>query len=221
MDAATLEAPFERGIYALTELTRFVAIRHRHPHTADQVARWLERGLGKSDHRSRRPDYSFHDLVSLFVVRELIDTGVRLADIAQAEEHLRAQLDFRRPFASIHILTDGVDVLYDANPHIIDQLTAANRSGQEVLRPTIEAALRDVHYEGTVAARWTPWRAIVIDPAVQFGEPCIAGTRITTERLAHLNAAGDSPRRLAEVFDIPKEYVAQALEFERELASAV
>jgi uncharacterized protein (DUF433 family) len=220
MDAASLEAPFARGIYGLGELTRLVVVRHRHHHAAAQVARWLDRGLGHVDHTHKRPDYSFHDLVSLFIVRDLIDAGVRLADIAVAERHLSAALGLTRPFASIRVLTDGVDVLYRATPQVVEQLTSANRRGQEVLRPTIEQALRDVSYEHEVAARWAPAPSIVVDPRVQFGEPCVAGTRITTERLAELKKAGESILSLADSFDLTEDEVRGALEFERELAQA-
>jgi uncharacterized protein (DUF433 family) len=222
MDATKIEAPFERGIYGLTDLTRLVGVRHRHRHTAEQVGRWLEHGLAELDHQKRRPDYSFHDLISLFVVRDLIDAGVRLRDIAQAEEHLRQELNVDRPFASLRVKTDGVDVLYDATPQMDEQLTAANRHGQEVLQPTIEAALRDVHYEHALAARWTPLSAIVVDPSVQFGEPCVAGTRVTTARLAelHTQPERESVARLASTFDLPISHVEQALAFERELAAA-
>lgn len=77
------------GLYGVTELSRYIAYRHEKHADPSRTARWLKRGLNQIDHRPRRPDYSFHDLVSLFVIRELVTAGVKLPAIRNAEGHLR------------------------------------------------------------------------------------------------------------------------------------
>src|SRR5437660_4299111 len=110
------EAGLERGIYALSELHRYVMFQHRGALPRQRVQYWMNHALSNAWHRPRRPDYSFHDLVSLFVVSELTEAGVRASTIREAEEHLRRRFGTARPFATTTVYTDGVDVLYEAEP---------------------------------------------------------------------------------------------------------
>jgi uncharacterized protein (DUF433 family) len=207
------------GLYALAELSRYVAYDRGRADPA-RVARWLSRGLNPVAHRPRRPDYSFHDLISLFVVRELVGAGVKLPAIRTAERHLRDRLELARPFASVRLKTDGVNVLYHAAPEVLDQLTAANLAGQEVLEPTIAAALRDVAYEHSVAVRWRPEPTVELDPEIQLGEPCVAGTRIPTAQIVALLARDEEADAVAQMYGIAPAAVRDARRFERRLAEA-
>lgn len=208
-----------RGLYGVTELAHYVAYQSHAKVRADDVARWLRSALNPVEHARRRPDYSFHDLVSLFVVRELVGAGVRPAAIRLAEIHLRGTLGIERPFAHVRVKTDGVNVLYEASPMIEDQLTAANRLGQEVSVPTIATALRSVVFEHDVAVRWMPDESIELDPAVQFGEPHIRGTRVLTEQIAEL-AKKASLEEVARWYELTLDAVESAVRFERRLAAA-
>jgi alpha/beta superfamily hydrolase len=76
------------GVYALADLRRFLAFSGE-PEDAGWTARWLKTALNPVDHGRWQADYSFSDLVSLFVVRELHRRGVRLSDIRKAENYLR------------------------------------------------------------------------------------------------------------------------------------
>jgi uncharacterized protein (DUF433 family) len=207
------------GLYGLTELSRYVAYHHWKQPDISRTARWLSRALNPVHHERGRPDYSFHDLISLFVVRELVAAGVRLPAIRAAESHLRQRLELARPFASVKLKTDGVNVLYRAAPEVRFQLTAADLHGQEVLAPTIQTALQDVYYERSVAVRWRPDPHVELDPRVQFGEPCVLGTRIPTGQIAALVAEGGDFATIARLYDIPIEAAEHAVRFERELAS--
>lgn len=79
--------------------------------------------------------------------------------------------------------------------------------------------------EEGVVARWFPFiettRRIVLDPQVSFGLPTINGVK--TEALAELVAAGERPKRVAEVyadFGITPSDIWLATEFESRLAQA-
>jgi uncharacterized protein (DUF433 family) len=208
-----------RGLYGVTELAHYVGYQAGATVKPYDVARWLSRALNPVPHASRRPDYSFHDLVSLFVVRELVEAGVRPASIREAEAYLRDTLDMARPFASVRLQTDGVNVLYKASPAIEDQLTAANRGGQEVSVAAIETALRSVTFERDVAVRWSPEPDVEVDPAVQFGAPHVRGTRIATAHLAELSKS-EPVEAVAKLYELRPKAVRRALEFEERLAAA-
>lgn len=213
-----------QGIYGLTELHRYVAYQQRRDVRLSHVRYWAYHALNQPSHTKRRPDFTFHDLVSLFVVGELVAAGVRPHAIQRAESHLQSRFGLRRPFASTSVFTDGVDVLYEEDPLVVDQITAANRDGQEVLRPAIDLALRDIRWESGVAVAWDPYPGleghalVTIDPRVQFGEPCVTGTRIPTAALWGQVRSGRGLAEVATDYSVSLQTVQAAVEFEQELA---
>jgi len=206
----------KRGLYGLNELTSYLNFDQPRTLAASTVARWAHKGLSALEHTARRSDYSFVDLVSMLVVRNLIVQGLSIGDIRRADAHLRERYGHDHPFVSVRLKTDGVDVFYDALPSIADQLTAANRGGQEVIRPAITRALQGVTYEHGLAATWSPVDGVTLDPKIQFGEPCIADRSVTTSQLAEL-ATGMSTAALAEAYRLDESSVRQAIDFERRL----
>jgi uncharacterized protein (DUF433 family) len=211
----------QRGLYGLTEITRYLSFDHERQLAAHTVARWVHAGLTVSEHKSRRADYSFADLVTMLVVRNLVELGLSLGAIRDTEAFLRERYDLEHPFLSVRLKTDGADVFYEASPSVADQLTAANRGGQEVLRPAITSALKGVEYIDALAAKWTPVAGILLDPTIQFGEPCVVDSRVTTSQLAEMAAQENAgPEELAKIYRLNQADVRTALEFERRLALA-
>ncbi len=207
------------GFYSLVELTRLISYR-TDPTSVPTVLRWVKDGLVASGHQEGHATYSFYDLVSLLVVSRLRAAGVKLAAIRTAEEHLRKTEHISRPFATRMLYTDGVDVLYRANPAIEHQRTAANRVGPEVLEKTLPETLRGVRYMDDVAAWWDIEPTVRLHPDIQFGEPCIPETRLPTAQLFALNNAGESPQKLSRLYEKPLEDVQAAIRFERRLLEA-
>jgi len=171
-----------QGVYALSDLRAYLAFSGR-PQDADKALPWLTSVLNPVRHQPRGADYSFSDLVSLFVVRELLKRGVRPSTMREAENYLRRKWDTDRPFVSDEIQTDGQGVFVD-DELIAGQIESADRHGQQVLRELVKDRLAHVHYHEGTAAYWTPTAGVLVDPRVQFGEPVIAGTRIPTEVVA-------------------------------------
>jgi uncharacterized protein (DUF433 family) len=220
-EAIQTDPALRRGLYSLSELTSYLSLDEGRRLSGSTVGRWAQHALAGVEHRPRRPDYSFADLISMLVVRDLVRLGLRPTDIREAELFLRERYGHEHPFVSMRLKTDGVDVFYEAAPSIAEQLTAANRRGQEVLKPTIAHALNGVTYEHGLAAAWRPAEGIVLDPTIQFGEPCIAETGVTTRQLAVLASSSNaSPVDLARTYGVREHEVRRALEFERRLADA-
>ena len=87
---------------------------------------------------------------------------------------------------------------------------------KELLTPVNHGLLFD---EG-IAERWRPSAGILIDPEVQFGSPCIEGTRIETESVWSFRQSGSSPDELARLYRVGEEMIGQALAWEETLSSA-
>jgi hypothetical protein len=207
-----------QGVYALADLRAFVG------YTGDgadskRTLDWLTVILNPAGHTRRQPDWSFSDLISVFVVRELLRTGVPPRTIRAAEKYLRRKLVTDRPFVSDRIATDGRHVLHDdqiaGEP---EQVESADLEGQQVMVEPIRDQLTSVHYSDGWAMRWTPAERIVVDPAVQFGAPVIEGTRLRTADLAAVATevgAALAARRL----NVDVSTAEAAVDFERRLAA--
>lgn len=204
------------GVYGLAELRAFLAFSGS-PEDAERALPWLTSVLNPAGHRRRQADYSFSDLISLFVVRELLKKGVPQRTIHDAEKWLRAKWGTDRPFVRDEIKTDGVDVFCD-DEVIPQQIESANRQGQQTLREAIKDRLTSVRYSDGVAACWVPASGVVIDPRVQFGEPVVKGTRIPTEAVANVaqNLGAD---RATVRFGLTHDQIVAAVAFENQIAS--
>ena len=71
-----------------------------------------------------------------------------------------------------------------------------------------------------IAKSWEPSSGVVLEPTVQFGAPCIKGTRIPTRTVAGMIEAGDSPEYVAQTYGQPMEAIEEACEWERRLRAA-
>ncbi len=207
---------FGRGVYSLPELRAFVGFDGT-PADAAQTRKWLAKVLNPVEHRPWAADYSFSDLVSLFVVRELLRRGVHPHTIREAEGFLRDLLRIDRPFVYEDIKTDGFNIFYrdEVIPTQIEQ--ASGRKGQQVLRATISDLLTSVKYTDGTAAYWTPADGILVDPRVQFGDPVIAGTRVPTEAAAE-TADRYGIERAAHQLRVNVGAIRAAVAFEHKLA---
>ena len=183
-EAKTTRLDLGYGVYSLADLRAYLAFSGKQ-RDAENAYRWLTRMLNPVTHGRRQSDYSFSDLVSLFVVRELIKKGVAPATIREAEGYLRRKWRTDRPFVSDEIQTDGCGVYVD-DDLIAGQIESADRHGQQVMRELVKDRLAHVHYHEGTAVYWTPAARVLVDPRVQFGEPVIEGTRIPTGAVAQL-----------------------------------
>lgn len=207
-----------QGLYGLGELRAYLSLQGG-PEDGQRVPRWLSEALNPVIRTPRRPDHSFADLISLFVVSELVRLGVPLRRIREGEAHLREIWQTDRPFLRDSIETDGHHVYADGAQASGQREAASGRRGQQVMLETIKDLLTSVRYGDGRALTWAPAEHVVLDPRVQFGEPIISGTRVLTELVAQQAAAFD-PTVAAARYRISPEQAMAALAFERRLAAA-
>lgn len=212
-----------QGIYSLAELRLYLAF-HGAPEDGDRALYWLQHALNPVDHQAREPDYSFSDLVSLLVVRELVQLGMEPHDIREAEAYLRRQFSTARPFVNQEIATDGRAIF--VKREVEDQVESANHGGgQQAHGEVLGPYLTRVHYRRTSArdwspaASWSPMDGVVLDPAVQFGAPVVEGTRVPTAALADVAAAAGVDAA-SDRLGVAVERAEAAVSFERALAGA-
>jgi uncharacterized protein (DUF433 family) len=207
------------GLYSLTDAVQYSGI------PMSTVARWLEpRPQGTRDDL-----VTFDEFVTLLFVRQLRKRGVRLKEIREAERDLQERTSHRHPFVHETLWVAGRDVMVRVTD-AADAFLSANRRGQlaipgvlEAQRVDLPSAVADVrgqlgYDEGRVAV-WRPVERISARPAVQYGLTCVDGTRLTTRTIYDVAEAGDEPVRIARLFEVTETDVAQAIEWERQLAA--
>lgn len=217
----------EAALYLTATLKRDVPSDiQRHTVNARNVIRWIRVGLTSPqlvDVKGRELLMTFEDLVSMRVIAVLRALGVSWSKIHKAERWLRDKTDYPRPFAIEKVWTETVEIFAKFPEGFI----AASRHGQlsfvelfgEHLQPVEDMTF--IRYNGvSVASTWTPHDDIIINPKIQFGEPCIQGTRIRTRILWQMWAGGDSISYLIRAFELTKEKIEHALEWEDRLRAA-
>lgn len=215
MTVAGLERGTElgQGLYGLSDLRAFLALSGT-ARDGRRAHEWLRDALNPVGHHRWRPDYSFGDLVSLFVVRELTRKGVRPHDIRVAEGYLREKWNTDRPFLSADIKTDGRGVFVDDELIAGGQVEAAELRGQQVMREAVKERLTSVQYDDGTAAYWRPAQHVLVDPRIQFGEPVVEGTRIPTEAVMDMTTYA-TLSEIATDLAVPPAKVRSALNFQK------
>lgn len=217
----------EAALYLSATLKRDVNIEHpKYPIHTRNLIHWIRVGLMtpelKSVHGSKLL-VSFEDLISMRVIAILRSLGVSWAKIHRAEQWLREKTEYPRPFAIERVWTETTDVFAEFHEGFI----AASRGGQLTFVEMLGDYLKSVgdmifisHNGVKVARSWTPHEEVVITPTIQFGEPCIKGTRIRTRIIQQYIDGGDTIIYLMRAFELSQKQVEHALEWENRLKSA-
>ena len=215
------------GVYDVPETARYLkAAAHAeqlYPVRSGTLIRWIRRGLaspGLSDVHGRELLIDFEDVVSLRVIAALRSVRVSWREIHHSGEWLRSETGVSRPFATDWLWTGQGEVFAGW----CDLLVSGSRHGQLAL-----GLLRDylipVHglifnQESRAATSWEPLNGVVLQPAVQFGSPCVKGTRIPTRTIAGMIEAGDSATWVASAFDLAPDQAQAACDWESRLRAA-
>jgi uncharacterized protein (DUF433 family) len=220
-----LEIARHRPMYLAVEAARWARTT---PQTARRWVRGYEYRKPSGDRAwsppvtQRRSDdlLTFDDLVEIAAVAGARKAGVSMPKIRQAIDFTKTELGITRPLLSETFLTDGRE-LFLRDAASAPNFTSLNRVGQ-IAWSEIEAVLREVDYEGRVAARWWPTgrdAGVVIDPLVNFGRPIIATLGVRTETLVDRFVAGVDLEDLAEEYGTSPAAVQEAVRFENRSAA--
>lgn len=194
-----------------------------------RILAWIRNGLSDptlTTIAGREMLLTFEDLISMRVIGIMRALGVSWPKIHRAERWLRQHTGYHRPFAVQRIWTETVEVFAEL-PDLSIGLIAASLGGQGAFPQLLGSYLQPVqdltfipHNGVRVAHTWTPHEDVLIHPAVQFGEPCVAGTRTPTRMLWRMFYGGDSYVYLSRTFRISEAQIDHAIRWEHRLAQA-
>ena len=160
--------------------------------------------------------------MSMRVIAFLRGRKYSFTRIRQAEVSLRRITGHPRPFATDDIWADkegSPDIFTD----MASALLVATRHGQMAFKELIQEYLINVHGltfdQHGIAASWLARSGILLDPQIQFGRPCIAGTRIPTTDIVGMVNSGDEKDFLAKSFQVDVGQIEKAIAWEEELSA--
>jgi uncharacterized protein (DUF433 family) len=179
------------------------------------IAHWL-----MYDRDSRHRSIDFAELVRLRLIFLMRTRGLSLKTILRAELMAQELTKLENPFATERLWSNRSAIFME----VADFIVAISKNGQLAM-PEILEYLDPLNHglefdpNDGAAQVWTPLEGIVIDPELQFGSPCIEGTRIETEVIASL-AKTVSISQLAEMYSVAEEQIESALSWEMLLTRA-
>ena len=192
-----------RGIYDIAEAARIV---RRHP---DTVARWT-RGTAPLHHVEDDRIISFLDLISLWVISELVRRRVPRREIRAGGEYVTEQVGTDYPFAHQGLATVGVGFFSK-----FEAWVDAGKGGQRSFPEVIEGLLNPIEFGADLhASIWRPTNGVWLNPKVQAGAPCIDGTRVPTKVVADFEAVGEHIEEIADDLRLDITQVRAALQYE-------
>ena len=177
---------------------------------------------------SKKPrSLSFMNLLEchmLASMRSLYD--LRLPKIRRAVAHLNKTTGFDHPLIEQPLYTDRIDLLIKE----IDRLVNLSRGGQLAIPGIVEAHLERVEYDKQLGVfKFYPFvrerssaepKFIVINPALGFGKPVIAGTGISTAVIASRFNARESVPELAKEYGLEEKQIEEAIRWETRAVAA-
>ena len=202
-EALKTEPLLGRGIYDVAEVARIV---RRHPET---VARWT-RGADPLHRVESDRIISFLDVISLWVISELIRRGVPKRDIRVGGGYVAEHAGTNHPFAHQSLATVGAGFFSR-----FKEWADVGKGGQGSFPVVIEELLSPIEFGSDQhASVWRPGEGVWLNPKVQAGAPCVDGTRVPIKAIADLEAAGDHIEDIADDLSLDIAQVRAAVQYE-------
>jgi uncharacterized protein (DUF433 family) len=169
---------------------------------------------------------SFINLVEAHVLAAIRRRhDVKLPKVRKALDYVRRQFRVERPLINQAFQTDGLDLFVERYGELIN----ASREGQRVMKEIIGVYLKRIEWDAkgfpiklypftrdtqSEAAPASDPRVVVMNPAISFGRPVIAGTGIPVLSIYERYKAGDSVAELAQDFRLEISAIEEAIRCE-------
>ena len=219
----------EAGIYTIPEAAELVNA----PQPAVRV--WVEGHTGKQDpvidnqlgRVGGKTAVSFANLMELRFIARFVAAGVHLREIRKIMREASETLKHPHPFATRTIFkTDGKKIVAEiARRYGLELIYDLKTRNYEMPTVVMKTFKEDVIFDpnGEMAA-WRPRAKIapnvIVHPRIAFGRPVLDRSHIPTATLAKAMKVEGSERFVADIFEVPKAHVRQAVQFEKELRKA-
>jgi uncharacterized protein (DUF433 family) len=217
-DVGASDITFNQGIFTAAEVALFAKL---HPTT---VKRWFfSNHMGKAVMPPSGMDnktLSFWDLVQAMAVRSIRrEKNVPLPKIREAVQRAETNYGLTHIFARPHqtVLFMGDIFIYPAGQEAPVQLTG-KRPHQLAIRHLVEPYQRDLAFDASgLATLFTAFRfadqAVIIDPAIRFGEPFVQSCGYSARTLYEAVLSEGGVAQAANAFAVEEAAVDAAFRY--------
>ncbi len=177
-------------------------------------------------HDSNGHYLSFINLVEAHVLAAIRRRyGVKLPKVRRALDYVKRRFQIERPLIDQRFQTDGLDLFVECYGDLINVSREGQQTMKEIMCVYLQRIERDArglpiklypftrYTESDAAPKFDP-RVVVMNPAVSFGRPVIAGTGIPVASIYERYKAGDSVADLAEDFHLEIGEIEEAIRCE-------
>lgn len=186
-----------------------------------QIRNWIRRSAEAPLDDGRPLVLTFDQIIRARMIVLFRTRGISLKSILESEQFFRSITGKPQPFITEDFWSSSSDIFFEFEQRI----RAATPPNQLVMDDVIREYMTPVHHglefgASGVSLLWRPMPGILIDPGVQFGAPCIEGTRIETESVWSFRESGTSPEELAALYKVERHKIDAAIAWEAALARA-
>lgn len=160
---------------------------------------------------------SFLDLIEIRAIGNLKAAGFSLKEIRNIVLTCQQIYKVEHPLVTLRFKVSGRDIFVHQSGDLVE---VGKRRGQYAWYDFLAPFLRDVEYEHELARRWYPLgmdKLVVVDPDYGYGLPVVRRSGVRTEIVFERFQVGESIQEIAEGFNLQREEVEQALQFESRL----
>ena len=219
-------ALLDSGIYTVSEAAELVEAE------PNETRIWIEGRKGVQDpvidndlgRIGNKTAVSFTNLMELRFISLFHNAGVRLSEIRAILAEARDQLSHPHPFATRTIFrTDGKKIVSQiAKKNGVTDIYDLKSRNYEMHEVVMASLIDDVVYDPQgEAISWKPRPRIapnvILHPAHSFGQPILSKSLIPTFTIAKTYKVERNLAVVAEMFEIPKAQVREAISFDRNL----
>lgn len=146
--------------------------------------------------------------------------GLRIPKVRRALQTVRRLFPSRHPLVELQFQTDRVDVFIQKLPA---ELINLSRDGQLGIKEVLNVHLQRIERDASGLLRFFPFvekrspsepKLIMMNPAVAFGKPVIAGTGISTAVIAARFHGRESISDLAREYDRTEQEIEETVRWE-------
>ena len=206
------------GIYEPAQMAKYLFATSDFHVSSHHILNWVREGLALaelSEVPSRQLLLTFEDLITFRMIVIFRKAGFSLRHIIKVERYFQTVTGEPRPFATKRFWIGTRDLFSE----LYGRLVSGSKGGQQAF-DFIRSSLKEVELtfnEQGIASRWLVRPHVSLQPIIQFGEPCIDGTRIPTGTVWGMFKAGDSEPFLARCFKVKPQEISEAIAWERKL----
>jgi uncharacterized protein (DUF433 family) len=222
------EEPTSLGTYSIPSAALYVLVTTTNGSKLKLSTRhlyhWTKEGLAGGyliGIRNKKLFINFRDLIGLRAIAVMRANGMSHRQIITAEQVLKKWYGHDYPFATMEFwMLPPKDILIKEGGHLLSasrHLQSAMDFFEEYMCPSHNLTF-DIF---NLSATWRPYNNVLLDPQVQYGEPCIEGTRVPTQVLWSFHNAGDSTDDLSYFYGIQKSRIEDAIAWENQIQKVI